>query len=108
MVANVAVTEFTTSAVAVFIVQKLKSAKWFPWLQAGKVWASRVASVALAGVGALGVNYTWTPNPDGTHGLLIVVPTTGAIFLALWHWLNHYAMQETIYQATANKATAKV
>ena len=104
MVANLAVTEFTTSAVAVFLLQKLKSAKWFPLVESGKAWASRMASIVLAGVGAVGVNYTWTPNPDGTHGLLIVVPTFTAIMLALWHWLNHYAMQETIYQATANKA----
>lgn len=102
MVANVAVTEFTTSAVAVFLLQKMKSAKWFPFLEAGKAWASRIASVILAGVGAIGINYVWTTH-QGTAGIFIAWPGWIAIGIALWHWINHYAMQETIYQATANK-----
>lgn len=102
MVSNVAVTEFTTSALSVFVLQKLKSASWFPWLQAGKAWASRAASIILAGAGAIGVNYVWT-SMGGQQGIFIAWPGWAAIAVAGWHWLNHYAMQETIYQATANK-----
>jgi hypothetical protein len=105
MVANVAVTEFTTSAVAVWLLQKLKSATWFPLVQQGKVWLNRVASIVLAGVGAVGVDYTWTPNPQGGHMLTLAIPTLSVAALGGWHWLNHFVMQETIYQATSNGKT---
>ena len=103
MVANVAVTEFTTSAVAVWLLQKLKSASWFPLVAAGKVWFNRIASILLAGVGAIGIGYTWAPNPNGGHVLTIAIPTLSVMALGAWHWLNQYVMQETIYQAAVNK-----
>jgi hypothetical protein len=103
MVANVAVTEFTTSAVAVWLLQKLKGASWFPWLEAGRAWASRLASLFLAAVGAVGVSYTWAPNPNGGHMLTIAIPTLPVLAIGAWQWLNHFVLQETIYQATVNK-----
>ena len=103
-VANVAVTEFTTSAVAVYVLQKLKTAKWFPLAQHGKAWLNRYASIALAALGAVGVNYTWTTY-SGAQGIFIAWPGWFAITIAAWHWLNHYVMQETIYQATVNKVS---
>jgi hypothetical protein len=104
MVSNIAVTEFTTSALFVFLIQRLKAWKAFTLLQAGKAWASRWASVFLAAVGAVGVSYTWTTY-SGTPGVFSAWPGWYAIAIAGWHWLNHYAMQETIYQATANKVS---
>lgn len=105
MVANVAVTEFTTSAVVVFLLQKLKAASWFPLLEDGKAWFNRVGSIVLAGVSAIGIGYTWAPNPSGGHLLTIAIPTLPVLGIGAWHWLNQYVMQETIYQATANKVS---
>jgi hypothetical protein len=102
MVANIAVTEFTTSAVAVWLLQKLKTATWFPLVQQGRAWLNRAASIVLAGVGAVGVSYTWAPNPMGGHMLTVAIPTLSVAALGAWHWLNHFVMQETIYQATSN------
>ncbi len=102
MVSNIAITEFTSSAVVVWGMQKLKNAKWFPFLQHGAAGVSRVFSMCAAAAVAIGVNYTWNP---GTRGLLITVPTLGAALLGGWHWLNQFALQETIYQATVNKVS---
>lgn len=101
-VANVAVTEFTTSAVFVWLLQTLKSASWFPWLKKNQAKVTRLWSVALAGLGAVGVSYTWT-SMSGQQGVFIAWPGWIPIGIGLWHWLNQFAMQETIYQATANK-----
>jgi hypothetical protein len=103
-VASLGITEFTSSAVAVYALQKLKSAKWFPLAQEGKAWLNRYASIALAALGAVGVNYTWTTY-NGSQGFFIAWPGWFAIGVAGWHWLNHYVMQETIYQATVNKVS---
>jgi hypothetical protein len=103
MVANIAITSFTSSAVVVYVLQKLKSASWFPWLQAGRAMLSRAVSIGAAAIAAIGINYTWSVNPDGTHNLVLMNLSLASIALGAWHWLNQYAMQETIYQATVNK-----
>jgi len=100
MIANLAMTELTSSAIVVFAIQKLKAAKWFPWIEAGKKTASRVASVIGATMTAVAVNYSWNPQ---TRVIMIALPTLPIFLLACWHWLNHFATQELIYQATANR-----
>lgn len=103
MVANVAITSFTSSAVVVYVLQKLKSASWFPWLVEGRALVTRAVSIGAAAITAIGINYTWSVNPDGTHNLVLMNLSLATIALGAWHWLNQYAMQETIYQATVNK-----
>src|ERR1035437_368964 len=95
LVSNVMMTQFTSSAVVVYIMQKLKGASWFPYLEHGSAKISRCFSIAAAALVTMGINYTWNPN---TRGLLITLPTLGAFFVGLWHWLNQYALQETVYQ----------
>lgn len=101
MVSNVAMTEFTSSALVVFLMQKLKTASWFPLIQEGRVWINRGISIGSAAFVAIGVNYTWSPE---SRGLLITLPTLTAALIGLWHWLNQYALNETLYRATINKA----
>lgn len=97
MVSNVAMTQFTSSAVVVYVMQKLKSADWFPLIQDGRVWANRAISIGSAGLIAIGVNYTWNPQ---TRGLLLIIPPLSVMAVGLWHWLNQYAMNEMLYRAT--------
>jgi hypothetical protein len=100
MVGNVAITQITSSALVVLIVQKLKTWKAFTWLQEGKVLALRFASIIGAFLSSIGVSYEWDP---ATRHLSLAIPTMMAIVVATWHLINHYAMQEIIYQATVNK-----
>lgn len=101
--ANIVLTHFTSAAMVVYIINALKSAPWFPWLQ--KEWnvLNRVASVAAAFFTSIGISYVWTAHPDGTHQLVLDIPTWSVLLLSLWHWLNQFAMQETIHQMTKRK-----
>jgi hypothetical protein len=101
--ANIVLTTITSSAMFVLLIQWLKNAKWFPFLQHGAKWASRSASIVLAFFGQIGVSYTWDP----THRVLALagIPTLAGILTTLWHVANHYALQEIIYQGAVNKTS---
>lgn len=101
-VSNILATQFTSSAVVVYVMQRLKSASWFPWLQHGSATVSRIVSIVAAAAVAIGINYTWNPQ---TRGLLITIPTLAGFAIGIWHWLNQFAFQETIYQCTVNKVS---
>lgn len=99
--ANVALTTFTSSAIVVYAMQRLKEAKWFPLVQADRARLNRLFSIAAAAIGAMSVSWVWDPS---VRSITIHVPTLWTAIVGLWHWLNHYAMQETIYQATAARS----
>jgi hypothetical protein len=105
MDANLAVTQFSSAALVVYGMQLLKSAKWFPLLQEGKVWASRIFSAVSAVAIHTGIGYTWDPKLDasGNRHLLLAVPTLAVASVTVWHWLNQFIMQEVVYQVAANK-----
>ena len=100
--ASIAMTQITSSAVAVYALQLLKRWKWFaeaiPHIR-------RAASVVLAFACSVGVQYAW--NPTG-RTITITLPTLAGAAIAVWHIVQHYAMQETIYQATLNRQVAPV
>lgn len=107
MDANIVVTQFTASAVVVYGMQVLKNASWFPLLQSGRKYASRIVSILAAFAIHGGVSYTWDPSLDasGNRHLLIAIPTAAAVCVYLWHWLGQYALQEVMYQGTVNKVS---
>ena len=101
--ANIVLTTITSSAMFVLLIQWLKNAKWFPYLRSGAKWASRIASIALAFLGHIGVSYTW--DPANRSFALTNIPTLIGLLTMLWHVANHYALQEIIYQGAVNKPT---
>jgi energy-converting hydrogenase Eha subunit E len=101
MVQNVALTTFTSSAIVVYLMQRLKRASWFPLVQENSAKLNRLFSVGAAAIGAMSVEWVWDPS---VRSLTIHLPTLWVALVGLWHWLNHLAMQETIYQATYAKA----
>ena len=101
-VSNIFVTQLTSSGITVFLMQKLKNAKWFPLLQHGSATMSRIFSAIAAAAVAVGINYTWNPQ---TRGLLITIPTVSALLLGAWHWVNQFALNEMVYQTTVNKVS---
>lgn len=103
-VSNILATQFTSSAVVVYLMQKLKNAKWFPLVQQGRAFINRVVSIGAAFLVAVGVSWSWSlDKSSGTHTLVISGIGLWAVLHGCWHWLNQYALQETIYQATVNK-----
>lgn len=103
MDASIGVTHFTSAAIVVYAMNKLKAATWFPVLQKDWTLMNRAFSVVVAFLVSIGIHYTWTANSDGSHALLLQIPTLSALGLGLWHWLNQYAMQETLFQVTKPK-----
>lgn len=105
MDANIAVTQFTAAAVFVWGMQKIKSSPYFPFLKnEGQVWLKRGASVVTALAVHTGISHVWSPGVvEGSHVLMINIPPVAVVAVGIWHWLGQYAMQETLYQATANK-----
>lgn len=103
-ISNVAMTQFTSSAVVVYLMQKVKTATWFPLVQSGKAMLNRAVSLVAAFLVAVGVSWSWSKDPSsGTHTLTIMNLSWWSVVYGGWHWLNQYALQETIYQAAVNK-----
>lgn len=107
MDANIAVTQFTSAAVAVWAIQQLKNASWFPWLKnQGQVIAKRLVSVATAIGIHTGISYVWnTGEVSGSHVLIITIPPLAVILVTVWHWLGQFVLQEGWYQAIYNKTS---
>ena len=89
----------TSSAVAVYIIQQLKTVSWWPALSKHFQGAARQWSALLAAFSTVGLQWQWT---GATHTLIISNLTLGVILLGLWHWLAHFSTQEIIYRAVAN------
>ena len=102
-VSNVLSTQVAAAAATVWIMQTLKSAKWFPLLQHGQKIASRAASVIAAFFITVGIGYTWNRNVDGSHVLILAIPTTTVLVFGIWHWFQQFVYHEILYQATVNK-----
>ena len=102
-VSNVVLSTFTSSAVVVWLMQLIKKSKWLTFVEEGKPALNRFVSVVAAAAANLGLSYTWDAQ---THALTIAGLSVAGMLAMGWHWLNHYAMQETIYQMAVNKPTA--
>jgi hypothetical protein len=109
MDANLAVTQFTAAGVAVWAIQQLKNASWFPWLkQNGQAWGKRLLSIATAIGIHTGIGYVWnagTPPTGYQYQLIINIPAVSIIAITMWHWLSQYVLQEAFYQVSYNRVT---
>lgn len=54
--------------IAVWLIQKLKQANWFPWLTQNSATASRIVAYLIAIVSAAGITWQW----NAAQGQLIV------------------------------------
>jgi hypothetical protein len=102
-VSNVLSTQVAAAAATVWIMQTLKSAQWFPLLQHGQKVASRITSMIAACFITVGIGYTWNRNTDGSHVLILAIPTTMVLVIGIWHAFQQFCYHELIYQSTVNK-----
>lgn len=105
MDANIVVTQFTAGAIAVWGIQQLKAAPWFPFLKMeGQRWSKRIINIGSAIGAHTGIEHVWSPGiSPGWHRLVIDIPPLAIIVVTLWHWLGQYVMQEYMYQLAYNK-----
>lgn len=86
-----------SSALVVFLLQKAKESKWFPFLTTETAKLNRVVAVIAAGLVSVGVHTTF----DKSAGTLVITGlTVSGILHGLWAWLNSYAVQHSIYKVT--------
>jgi hypothetical protein len=97
------VSQVTLSTVVVVVMEWLKKAQWFPWLSAQSDKVNKVLGALLAAVTAVGIHYTYDAS---TATLTFTGISLAALGHALWHWLQSYAVQETIYKGAFHQSKA--
>ena len=95
MDANPVLTHGVSAFLAIFAIQKLKKAKWFPWLQENKAWVSRTVSIGVAVLTGLGISHAWNPA-EGTF--IIGGLHWSLIGPKIWTCIGQFASQEAGYQ----------
>lgn len=80
-------------------IQWLKKIKSLTFIQAGSKVISRFVSIVAAFFVTVGIHYTWSTNPDGTHTLILANINFMVIVIALFHVTEQFLYQETGYQA---------
>jgi hypothetical protein len=108
--ANVLFSHFTSAALVVYIIQMLKNAKWFPWLQnEGQVVLKRIVSIGGALVAHTGINYVWHSGgtlPTGVqYQLVLNIPPLAILAQFLWRWAGQYIMQEGWYKVLYDRTS---
>jgi hypothetical protein len=67
--------------IAVWVIQKLKAAKWFPLLTQNSATVNRIVAYVTALTTTAGITWNWMVNE---RNLVIHVPTWDTIIQALW------------------------
>jgi hypothetical protein len=67
--------------IAVWVIQKLKAAKWFPLLTQNSATVNRIVAYVTALATTAGITWNWMVNE---RNLVIHVPTWDTIVQALW------------------------
>jgi hypothetical protein len=106
MDSNIVVTQFTSAAIFVWAMQKLKTAPWFPWLKnEGQIWLKRGASIVAAIGTHTGISHVWAPGTEVGAGVLTIsIPSLAIIAVTLWHWLGQFTIQEAMYQSVSKNS----
>jgi hypothetical protein len=99
-------TQLTASAVAVYLIQTLKKAKWFPVLsdETSKIGQRIWAILAAAGT-AFGIHAAYS-HASGELVLSGLPTSIGAAGGMLWAWIKSMATQEWIYRSGVKSPAA--
>jgi hypothetical protein len=79
----------------------LKKANWFPWVSAQSDKANKIIAALLAAITAAGIHYTYDASAATLTFTGISLAGMGH---AVWHWLQSYAVQETVYRGAFHKS----
>jgi hypothetical protein len=104
--ASVLFSHFTSAALVVWLIQVLKNAKWFPWLQnEGQIWTKRLVSIAGALAAHTGINYAWhsLAAASGGYQLIVTIPPLQIVLQFVWRWAGQYALQHGYYSMVYDK-----
>jgi len=96
---NILGTQFTLSAVVVWLIEKLKASKAMPFINTETAKLNRLLSIVLAFLSALGIQYSYAFN----HQTGTLILTINGLLLAnilhfAWTWLQNFVMQQAIFK----------
>lgn len=89
-------TKATVALAIIFFQQWLKRQSWFPLLTYESKSMNHLFSIAMAGLGTLGIHFTWNA---GDHSLMITGLAVPAIATGMVHWVQQYLMTKVGYVA---------
>jgi hypothetical protein len=93
-------TQITAGAVAVFIIQKLKSWEALPWISHYTPIMNRAVAIVSSFLTAIGVHLAYS---SVDHTLVISGLSLAGILGMMWVWIKQFALQEYVYQSAANR-----
>jgi hypothetical protein len=95
IVTDAFLSQFTLSAILVWLMQKLKEAPWFPvWTAKTQLNVQRAYAAVVAALGAVAINVSF----DATAGVLTVTGLTVAnVGGSVWSWVQSFVMQQGWY-----------
>jgi hypothetical protein len=93
-------TQVTTGALAVFIIQKLKGWSALPWISHWTPVMNRMVAIASSFLSAIGIHMAYS---SVNHTLLISGLTLSGIVGMVIVWVKQFALQEYVYQSSANR-----
>ena len=93
------ISQFTASGIAVWLIQKIKAAKWLPFITDETNGFNRTLAALLATLSTVGIVFTYDPA-----GALTITGLTLAngVMLA-WKVAGSLVMQEIIYRGAVKK-----
>ncbi len=101
MDSSLILSQFTASALIVWVIEQLKRAGWCRWIRADTDVLNRIIAWLAAGAAAAGIHFTF----DSDAGVLTIGGLTLAnVAHSLWQWLTSGAMQETLYRMAYKSA----
>lgn len=98
---DLVISQVTLSTVVVVVMEWLKKASWFPWLTVQSEKVNKLIAIFLAAITAIGIHYTYDAS---TATLTLTGISLAALGHGLWHWLQSYAVQETVYKGAFHKS----
>jgi hypothetical protein len=93
-------TQITAGAMSVFIIQKLKGWEALPWITHWTPMVNRLVAVVSSFLTAVGIHMAYS---SVDHTLVISGLTLTGILGMMWVWIKQFALQEYVYQSSANR-----
>lgn len=87
-------------ALAVYLIQILKDAKWFPWLNANSTALNRWLGIGIAVATSLGIKYAASGAPETGYHIVLSIPALGQLTDAAIHAAAQYAGQQVLYHTS--------
>lgn len=87
-------TQLTSAAVVVYLLQKIKQARWIPWVREQTRALNQALAIMAAGATAIGIHWTFDP---AAGALTITGLTLSGLTHGTWEWIKQVAIQQVLY-----------